>query len=310
MEGFKLSPIESVLIQQNVYADFITQFIHKYNIRPLLSTIPSAELAAKQNDPGARFDYRVAQSVIAKFFVLPQTYLYDDNNYNHLNSNSETNDNNNSNNDNINRDTATTTINNNNAHIQDGKLLSQFLSNTMSPLALPLVNPTNTNSIVPTLSQTSSSSILTTSASVNNNKAATTSTSSAVAVATGSIVLPAETTKLKPTTAISNNMKTNANTNTMNWENELLTLQNLKQSLHISNNQIYNEFKSFLQEKMNKNELKVEGVDDNTVKINELIKEYHDKGDYYTYCVLRLLFFVTFIIVYDIYFLHIIDMHI
>lgn len=75
MEPFKLSGIESALLSQNVYADFVSEYLRNTGVRAPLTQINEMERQAREHDP--RYDSRVASSPIARFFVLPTRYSYD-----------------------------------------------------------------------------------------------------------------------------------------------------------------------------------------------------------------------------------------
>lgn len=82
-----MSAIESALLNQNVYADFVSEYLRSSSARTPLSHISEMEQSARVHD--IRYDSRVAQSPIARFFVLPTRYSYDSQANYHSGANSE-----------------------------------------------------------------------------------------------------------------------------------------------------------------------------------------------------------------------------
>lgn len=283
--GFKLSPSESAFMTQNVYADFISDYFHKHDLREALRAIPRDERAARESDP--RFDYVVAQSVISKFFVLPSSYLYD-NEYTHQSDTSSSSSSASSSSD-IKRTAGRADSSNRYKLLQKGSAnsktegsssgsgssgsnsggdggvsLSQLLSSTMSPLALPLSTgvAANSDSIVPTLSDRSGSgsgSSITPGAVFKLDASSKSSTSAAVASVT------------------SQSSPSRSSSSQQQWESELFSLKRSKQSTKLSSDKIFSDFKAFVMKKVSANELNI-GIGDSEAKIKELIQEFKSQG--------------------------------
>jgi len=75
VEPFKLSAIESALLSQNAYADFVSEYLRNTAARMPLTRISEMEQQARKRN--SRYDDFPPQSPLARFFVLPTRYSHD-----------------------------------------------------------------------------------------------------------------------------------------------------------------------------------------------------------------------------------------